>query len=232
MAEIAHFTFSAKGNQNLNEDYIGTFSAENDSLYFVCDGHSTYGYGELGARTVAAEIMQYINDNYSQQEPVEIIENAVKTANEAIWNKREDIKSKFGAAIAGIYRKNNSIYAFWIGDVRIYQLRGNLTIFQSEDHSLSNFLKHSSQAVMQQAENYDNILTASITGRDIDKLTINKIPIIKGDSMIICSDGFWKNFPDNINTLAGLSDKKLKNKLTDYNEHFLDNYSVIKLSFR
>ena len=214
MAQIAHFTFSAKGNQILNEDYIGTFSAENDSFYFVCDGHSTYGYGELGARTVAAEIMHYINDNYSQQEPVEIIENAIKKANEAIWNKREEIKSKFGAAIAGIYRRNDSIYAFWIGDVRIYHLRGNLTIFQSEDHSLSNFLKQSCQATKHTAENYDNILTASITGRGVDKLTINKIQIIKGDSIIICSDGFWKNFPDDINTLTGLSDKKLKNKFS------------------
>ncbi|WP_426091303.1 PP2C family protein-serine/threonine phosphatase [Flavobacterium sp. DSR3-2] len=229
MINIEHFKFSSKGKQEINEDYIGTLSAENLGLYFICDGTSNYGHGELAARMIAAEIINYTNKNHKEIQPVNLIQSAINAANESVWNKRKELKSKFGATLAGLYINDKVIHAFWIGDVRVYQIRNSQIIFQSTDHSLTNKLKQEFPTTSQKISNYSNIITASLSGKSIEKLSITELQPLQGDIFAICSDGLWKNIPMNIETLAGLNNQALKNTLTTYNEHFPDNYSIIKL---
>jgi serine/threonine-protein phosphatase Stp1 len=229
MIKIEHFKFSSKGKQDINEDYIGTLSAENLGLYFICDGTSNYGHGQLAARLIAEEIINYTNKNYKETQPVNLIQTAINTANEAVWNKRKELKSKFGATVAGLYIIDKVIHAFWIGDARVYQIRDSQIIFQSKDHSLNSILEHESSTTFPEINNYNTIITASVSGKSIEKLSITKLQIVPGDTFVICSDGLWKNIPMKIETLAAVKNKELKNTLTAYNEHINDNYSIIKL---
>ncbi|MFD2938460.1 protein phosphatase 2C domain-containing protein [Flavobacterium sp.] len=231
MTDIKYFNFSNKGKQDINEDRIGILSLENLDLYLISDGTSNYGHGELAARVITTEIINYITKNHKELQPKSLIQGAVSTANESIWNKRKELKSKFGATIAGLLSKNKKIiYAFWIGDVRVYQIRNNQIIFQSEDHSLSNYLKTESSTILPKIYNYNNITTASVSGKDIDKLSIKELNVLQGDIFLICSDGLWKNFPMKLENLANLNDETLKDILIDQIENFTDNYSIIKLS--
>jgi len=230
MIDIKHFNFSDKGKQDINEDHIGILLLENLGLYFICDGTSNYGHGELAARVITTEIINYINKNYKELQSESLIKGAVHNANESIWNKRKELKSKFGASLAGILHKDKkSIYAFWIGDVRIYQIRNDQIIFQSEDHSLSNYIKTESSTTFLKSNNYINITTASVSGKTIEKLSIAELNILQGDIFLICSDGLWKNLPLQIEKLAHLNNETFKNTLIEYSEHFTDNYSIIKL---
>jgi serine/threonine protein phosphatase PrpC len=232
MLDIKYFNFSHKGKQDINEDHIGILSLENLGLYLISDGTSNYGHGELAAKVITTEIINYITKNHKELQPQSLIEGAVYTANESIWNKRKELKSKFGASLAGLLNKNKkTIYAFWIGDVRVYQIRNNQIVFQSEDHSLSNYLKTESSTTFTKISNYNNITTASVSGKDIDKLSITELHILQGDKFVICSDGLWKNLPIQVENLANLNDEALRDILIDYIENFTDNYSIIKLDF-
>jgi len=214
-------SYSQKGSNEKNEDVI-VMLRENDVLLdLVCDGMSGYGYGALAA-TIAAEEIKYAVRTLSESDISlpELITAAITAADERLWKERLALKSKFGTTLGGVIAKGNLFYAFWIGDVKIFQVRQGNIIFESREHSLHNVFKYS----IEQKELFSNIVTASLCGRGTGKLTTVQLEVCNEDWIIICSDGIWKK--DLIGKIIVLDNESL-NTLCSENP-FEDDHTLVK----
>lgn len=216
-----YFSYSQKSSNEKNEDLIITYCENNILLDFICDGMSSYGYGALAAAIVAEKVTGAVTSlSDSDLLLPEIITVAIGTADEKLWQERLRLKSKFGTTLGGVITKENLTYAFWIGDVKIFQIRNSKIIFESQEHSLARALNYSGE----QKEIFGNIVTASLCGRGIDKLTIAALEVYEDDVIIICSDGIWKR--DLMEKLIEMNNQSLNALCVESN--FDDDHSLIR----
>ncbi len=189
MEYVNRFSYSQKGNNEKNEDLIVACFGTEVVLNLICDGMSSYGHGALAATIVTEEIKIAVqtlpqgNTHLSQ-----FITSAIALADKRLENERRLLKSKFGVTLGGVISKGNDAHAFWFGDVKVFQIRAGKIIFESQEHSLRNAQNFPGT----REEMYNNIVTASLCGRGIEKLTIVPLEICDKDFIIICSDGIWK----------------------------------------
>lgn len=155
-----------------------------------------------------------------------LILDSVSFANGQIRDQQKKLRDKMGATIAGALIKGRDAWVFWFGDVRIYNLRGNQLLFQSEDHSLINEIRKERVVSAKDIDRYGNIVTKSLSENiSSEELPVIQIRLVPGDSLILCTDGFWRIF--NILTIPDLSTESLKEELTVMEDKMEDNYSVV-----
>jgi len=221
-------SYTAKGQRKSNEDFLlyREFS-QGESLFLLADGMGGYSYGEIAASLACETIAHTIESNLGKISAVELIIQAVSDSNNAILEKRQELAEKMGTTIAGILIENDTVYYFWLGDVRIYHFRNNKIFFRSTDHSLINEMKQNRQISAIEIERYKNIVTRHLSG----SVQEYEVPVISSnleanDMIILCSDGLWQNW--DINYLKDLTQEELENTLSVAETTNNDNYTIIR----
>jgi len=221
-------TYNGKGNRYVQEDIIISKQISLGlSLHIIADGMGGYSDGEIAATLVTQSICYFIEQNIPQNNNEKLIRDAVTFANNTLQSHRKKTGKKLGATFAGLLFKDGRIYAFWLGDVRIYQMRNDEIIFISEDHSLINELRKTRILTSKEIARYESIVTHSLTGEDIEKdVEIKLLNVDNEDTLFICSDGFYKNFiiPDIIKKEKVSNQKELSKNDNP------DNYSFIRIN--
>jgi protein phosphatase len=224
--------FTVKGKRKENEDYILSKEIDNcSSIHLIADGMGGYEYGRLVAETVSKFIASFISDNINIECKIKLIKEAIERANKEVVKLLSIYNTKMGTTIGGVLKYKAETYAFWVGDVKIVQVRENEIVFESRDHSLINQLK--SKGVISseiQLGNIRHIVTKSIQGGDENfEPDIELLKINTGDKITICSDGILDRI--NIQTLAKISidnDSDL-DKVKQLHENNRDNSSMIMI---
>jgi len=164
------YSFSAKGKRENNEDYILSRLISTDcTVHLLADGMGGYLYGELASKLVCQSIAKYLENNLCNKNNPDCIRESVQHANVLIGQKRKELQSKLGTTLAGILDVGTRLYIFWLGDVRIYHIRNNEILFQSEDHSFINDMRKQGIVSSNELERYTNIVTRSRLGTNISK---------------------------------------------------------------
>lgn len=228
---MKHSFFTGIGTREQNEDVILIEQLnQNNTLYLVVDGMGGYEKGEVAAKLVADNIATYLRSileiDYAH------IQNAVNKSNLAIkqYNKINHITS--GATLGGIIVSGNSALCFWLGDVKLYYLKNNKLVQESQSHSFLNEM--SDENFPRSAENrrrYGHIVTRSVSGKrentTLDSFQIDNLS--DQDSLILCSDGVHNTMTiQHIQTL--LTNPGHTSEIHEYlNIHAKDNYSLITI---
>lgn len=228
---MKHSFFTGIGTREQNEDVILIEQLnQNNTLYLVVDGMGGYEKGEVAAKLVADNIATYLRSileiDYAH------IQNAVNKSNLAIkqYNKINHITS--GATLGGIIVSGNSALCFWLGDVKLYYLKNNKLVQESQSHSFLNEM--SDENFPRSAENrrrYGHIVTRSVSGKrentTLDSFQIDNLSA--QDSIIICSDGVHNTITiQHIQTL--LENPGHTSEINNYlNIHAKDNFSLIMI---
>ena len=223
------FEYTNKGCREENQDYVVHGSLPNDSAVFiVADGMGGYAEGGTAAKIVADSIWDFIEINYSQYSPVELLKESIPFANEALMLKRLALSGrKMGSVICVLLIVGKDAYITWLGDSRIYMFRGGKEVYRTEDHSIVNELSKIKTLNASSYEKYASIVTKSIMGEDsVDTAPIGKIETEPGDVFILCTDGFHKELDMN---RALEYDDSQKEKLDDLAKDVSDNLSFIKV---
>lgn len=206
------FHFTHKGQRSRNEDYFleKKLSSKN-SIYIVTDGMGGYSNGDRAAKIVAESISSYIADDKSKKSYRYSIEKATAFANQQIRETSNQLNVKMGATFAALLFTPKHIFAFWMGDVRIYQFQNSNVIFQSKDHSMVNELLKERSLTPIEIERYSSLVTNCILGESkIGKVEIVELQNIKNSVFLICSDGFHKTIdPTQLNFEVLMSEEKL-----------------------
>lgn len=223
------FQYTNKGSREENQDFVIHGSLpDNSAVFVVADGMGGYSDGATASKVVSEAIYDFIEMNYRQYTPAEILKEAISFANDTLMLKRMAMAAqKMGCVITVLFVTGGSAYLTWLGDSRIYMYRDGQEVFRTEDHSVVNELAKIKTLRASSYEKYSSIVTKSIMGEDpIDVAPIRKIEIESGDVFVLCSDGFHKE----IDMTKALSyDDSKKEELDVIADTISDNFSFIKV---
>ncbi len=197
---------------------------QNLRLFVVADGMGGHASGEVASALAVHTVREVVaagrdvldrfdaTDPRSHIEVCTLLEHAIHVACERIYEKsqREPEKRGMGTTLVVLLILADRGFIAYVGDSRIYLLRGDLVYQLTEDHSLMNELVRQGKI---RADEFDDSPYANLKHAmtravgvhatvDVDTLDFDVIP---GDAFLLCSDGLYEYLDDNdIRTLLAL----------------------------
>lgn len=147
----------------------------------VADGMGGHQAGELASETVVAYLQPQAGDIDGDQAAKAVLEDVNQHVFEAMHSSRG--RPGMGSTVAGVTVRDEVAVFYNVGDSRSYILRGAHILRQSVDHTLGG--GPSSRA-------RSHLLTQSLGGtsrRTLLAPNVTKAHLIKGDTILLCSDG-------------------------------------------
>lgn len=179
------------GRQN-NEDRVAVIEREDAVLMVLGDGLGGHKGGEIASQALIESICSSFEHTSAEQlnNPNSFLLFAIGLAHKMIHRKAlesnlQEVDPKTTCVVCII--KNG--YAHWahVGDSRLYIVRNNEFIFQTEDHTTDDFDNNSR-------------INRCVGGIQTPRPTIGKkFKLKQEDAIFICSDGAWQNLdPEDI----------------------------------
>ena len=188
------------GGRSENQDFFGFRDTPIGQIIVVCDGMGGMQGGQVASTIAVNSILEYLSSVAEDSDISEALINAVKCANSDIINAGNNDSSLYGmgTTVTILVLNKTCATAAYVGDSRIYQLRGRKKVFRTFDHSMvfemvKNGILTEEQARLSEQSNV--ILKALGVFPDIEP-DIHILPYQKGDRFILCSDGFWGTMPE------------------------------------
>ena len=193
------------GGRPDNQDSVGSADTPLGTVVVVCDGMGGCNGGAVASGIAVTTIIDDISSAAAESAPdkssAEIFKEAIIHANEAIYQKACETSSLkgMGTTVVAVLITKECIYASYVGDSRIYLLRGERKIFRTFDHSLV-YQELVSKGVISEEQarlsgQSNSILKALGVDKGIDP-EIYTLPYLKGDRLVLCTDGFWGAMPE------------------------------------
>jgi serine/threonine protein phosphatase PrpC len=187
----------------------------NLSLFVVADGMGGHASGEVASAIAVHTIHGIIaeahnvfsaprDDDYAwHMEVCILLEHAVHMACANIYEKAqaEPEKRGMGTTVVTLLIAGNRGYIAYVGDSRLYLVRGGLVYQLTEDHSLMNELVRRGKVTAEEFDDspyaaYKNAMTRAVgptADVEVDTLDFDMAP---GDSFLLCSDGLYEYLDD------------------------------------
>ncbi len=225
-------------NRNTNQDYVfcSMQSIGNlPNLFIVADGMGGHKAGDFASRYTVEMFLESVG-NSKEENPISIMEEAIKIANISLIQKSRESIEREGMGttfvVATIY--GNSIYIANIGDSRLYLVNQDTIQQITRDHSLVEEMISMGELDRKNARTHSkkNIITRAI-GADSEVVPdFFEVEYQKGDIVLMCSDGLSNMIDDDdmkeiINGEGSLQDKVMKLIDTANENGGRDNISVV-----
>ncbi len=188
------------GGRAENQDSAGIIDTAIGTVVVVCDGMGALNGGSVASSIAVKTILEEVSNVTSDDSPSEVLKRAVISANNAILDTAEEDSSLLGmgttvtAAIVNDY----CVTITYLGDSRVYQLRGKKKVFRTFDHSVVFNSVALGVITEEQARlsSQSNIITKALGIRRDIELDIYELPYLPGDRFVLCTDGFWGAMPE------------------------------------
>lgn len=184
-----------------NEDtfIIQNIWDENHILAVVIDGVGGYDGGEIASGMAKKQIVEYL-ENYSNGERLELLKQAVISANNVIFAERKNIQqySRMSCVLTAVLIEvaERRINMAHVGDTRLYQFADNRLIKLSHDHSWVGYREEIGELTEEEAMKHSQ---RNIIGRDIGSIYLENgstnyveavtFPLLPCAALLLCSDG-------------------------------------------
>lgn len=185
--------FTNQGLRKSNDDrYYHSQIDENTYVFLLADGMGGYADGHLAAEIAIEEVSNYIKNGpelHLEQRIKIAFSNAHRAIKEQLYNA--------GATVGGILITGDSIFIFWVGDIKITLINGT-NVFSSKEHSLLNVLRDAQITIKPEEINRLTHTVVRSVGGDSksyfpDIFKMNKARTFKG---ILSSDGILQFFTE------------------------------------
>jgi protein phosphatase len=185
---------SDKGNvRSFNEDYAKYSETEDYNIYIVCDGMGGHNAGEIASKMATEGLIEYIKNNFSKKDHLEILRKGIEKVNLDIFNasKEKDECHGMGTTITACLVIGDKAIVANVGDSSSYLIRGNEMVKITKDHSLVQELVDLGTISEIQAAHHPkkNIITRAVGTNDSVEVDIFTIEKNKFDIFMLCSDG-------------------------------------------
>lgn len=189
------------GGRPDNQDSAGSADTSLGTIVVVCDGMGGCNGGAVASNIAVTTVIDDVSSAVVGESPAEVLKEAIIHANEMIYKKASETSSLngMGTTLVAVLITKECVYASYVGDSRIYQLRGKRKVFRTFDHSyvyqalVSKGVITEEQARLSSQSN--SILKALGVEKTID-LEVYALPYLKGDRLVLCTDGFWGSMPE------------------------------------
>lgn len=220
------FAESRTGGRDENQDSYGYAQTAWGFLVTVCDGMGGGPGGKTASTIAVNEIVAGVEGASKDEEVSNILIKAIRRANMAIieaGNENSSLKGMGSTATVLLLSERATQIAF-VGDSRIYQLRGKRKVFRTFDHSMVFDLVKQNVITEEQARlsAQSNIITRALGIKPDVEVEFHELPYEKGDRFVLCSDGIHGTMPEK-QLLKMFAQKKPLGIVTDNVATYVDN---------
>ena len=177
----------------VNEDRFLDAAAQR--LWIVVDGMGGHSAGDVAATMTVQSLAKVADD---PQISLRKISAALVAVNNAIEAMLSGQGKTGGATFAGLWINGLVAHIFWLGDSRVYRLRGGMMKRLTSDHSLVQALLDSGAIDAGAASRHPqaNVVTRAL-GIDRDAIPeFRRCDVEPGDQFFVCSDGVTSELSD------------------------------------
>lgn len=195
---------SCIGGREENQDSCNITETRRGLLVLVCDGMG----GMAGGATASAEAVRIIRDYVSQPMSEDDIDDdnkstlikAISSANAALLSMQEANQGLrgMGTTVTALLINEEKATVAYVGDSRIYQIRGGRKIFRTFDHSMVFEMVRKKILTEEQARlsAQSNIILRALGQKPEVDVDAFDLPYDKGDLFFMCTDGVWGTMPE------------------------------------
>lgn len=188
------------GGREENQDSYGFKDTPIGVVIVVCDGMGGLQGGKTASMIAVNTIIEYISELERGYNPGTALQEAISHANMAILQTgmNNPALQGMGTTVTAMILSRRCATIAYVGDSRIYQLRGKKKAFRTFDHSMVFEMVRSGVMTEEQARcsSQSNIILQALgIGPEVSP-TIHKLPYLENDRFILCTDGFWGAMPE------------------------------------
>ena len=211
MLKISHMTHRGKKRDHNEDAYLFN---ESLGVFIVCDGMGGHAAGEVASAMACESVMKFFNEHRSQlkkyrenlngknrQEVYDLLDQAIATANKAIYQKsqKEIEKKGMGTTLVMILKFPHGVFVSHVGDSRAYLMRKGKLKQLTQDHSLVNELLAAGMISKEEAYNHPqgNVITKALGIQSAVVGDSRYFETMEGDVLFMCSDGLHDYFKEN-----------------------------------
>lgn len=176
--------------RKINEDSY--LDAREQSLWAVADGMGGHSRGDRASQCVIESLYEFVASATAKESLKDLLAR-LANANEAC--RKASGGQVMGSTVAVLYLHDESAYALWAGDSRIYRNRQGEFSQLTDDHSLVQELHRLGELTADEAENHpsSNVITRAIGVADQIDIQVRQVDLEDGDRFLLCSDGLFKD---------------------------------------
>lgn len=193
---MQHTAISNIGSRKKNEDFF----SESEKLFVVCDGVGGNAYGEVASKLACASFADYFKQHTTDIYDCAFLNKALQYTIQKFRETENKYPETRGMAttIVLIAFDENGVIVAWLGDSRLYHVRGGKILFATDDHSLKNEMAKDGKDVSAISRNIITKALSAKTDCDFSYHGIGKEELQQGDYFFLCTDGVLENISDEI----------------------------------
>lgn len=187
--------------REMNQDYYfaSDMAVGNlPNLYIVADGMGGHKAGEYASRYTTERIVASVSRS-AEKEPIAILKEAIRKANEILlMEAREDMSKRgMGTTIVAATINENHMVVANVGDSRLYVVSDRVRQI-TKDHSLVEEMVRLGEMDEQEARRHPdkNIITRAIGATDSIEADFFEVDLGPKDSILLCTDGLTNMVDD------------------------------------
>ncbi|MCR5354105.1 MAG: Stp1/IreP family PP2C-type Ser/Thr phosphatase [Lachnospiraceae bacterium] len=205
------------------------------NLYVVADGMGGHKAGEY-ASTYALDQIKIVASNANGSGPVQVLNQAITTANAAVYGKATQDADKvgMGTTVVAATIDGNQLTVANVGDSRLYLCRDRRLEQITVDHSIVEEMVNNGQLSRNLAKDHPkrNFITRAVGAEPQVRVDFFEEDLKANDLILLCSDGLTTMVDENdiaeIITRDVALDKRVEELVTRANANGgMDNITVI-----
>ncbi len=206
-------------------------------LYIVCDGMGGHAAGEiasaLAVRTFHEEVKRELEllEDYatgksgparvSKRDITNMLEFAVNRASARVHAEaaKDESKRGMGTTLVALLICGQTGFITYVGDSRLYLLRDGILEQVTEDHNVFNELVKRKKMPREKVEKLvqKNAITRAVGVYEHAEPESLVLDIVAGDRFLLCSDGLYQYFEDDLDDLAqGMGGESLNDAISAF----------------
>jgi PPM family protein phosphatase len=182
-----------------NEDACGAYlESPTHALVVVADGVSGNEGGEVASRTAVDVTLRAFRESPPSWGPTKRIHRAVQQANIEIHDRALVVPELRGMSttLTAVFVHDGVLHAAHVGDSRLYLMRNGKLVQKTKDHTVAADRVRLGLRARERGHVDRSTLTRSLGRELIAAIDRISFPLVKGDELLICSDGLYNVLED------------------------------------
>jgi protein phosphatase len=187
-----------KGNvRKINEDSCVDLPAKR--LWAVADGMGGHAGGDIASGMIV-EALRSVSREDTPARFLDAVEDAVIAVNGRLCDMSAEREpgAVIGSTLALLMAFPTHCIVAWAGDSRVYRCRGQEFAQVTQDHSQVEEMIAQGKITREEGKDHEasNVVTRAVGGSRELFLELDLLELQAGDRFLICSDGLYKELPD------------------------------------
>ncbi|MFT5808695.1 MAG: serine/threonine protein phosphatase PrpC [Moritella dasanensis] len=184
--------------RKINEDSLLEYPEQH--IWVVADGMGGHAAGDVASQMLVDTITLYINEHAYHGISINVLKQAIQTANEKImaYSHSQLAGKTAGTTVVLLWIDGYTAHWLWAGDSRGYRFYHQDLKQVTRDHSHVNELIDQGVLSPEEAEKHPmgNVITRVIGV--VDDIDVDHIshPVVEGEMLLLCSDGLTGELTD------------------------------------